>query len=156
MVESDPAAQIHQKIERERVLINAALNMRASSNPVVQASLDAQVKEGRKNIGYLEQKLQEIEIRRAGQGMEDLNLGQSSDGRALRPGSGGAPGQRGNQHGQQPGQQSGYEYGQSRPGAGYMDQLGAGTGMMPPRPPYGPTAPGSTPKARPNYSKLGK
>ena len=154
MVESDPTAQIHQKIAREQALINAAVNMRASSNPVVQASLDAQIKEGRKNIGYLEQKLQEIEMRRAGQGMEDLNLGRGNDGRPLPQGPPGGANQR--QQFQQAGQPSGYEYGSPRPGGGYMDQLDAGSGMMPPRPPYGPTAPGSMPKGRPNYSKLGK
>lgn len=156
MVESDPTAQIYQKIERERALINAAVAMRQSSNPIVQASLDAQIKEGRKNIGYLEEKLQELKMRQTGQGMEDLSLGQSNNGRPLPPGPGGAQGQRNNAYGAQSGQPSGYEYGSSRPGAGYMDQLGAGSGMMPPRPPYGPTAPGSMPKARPNYSKLGE
>ena len=152
MVEQDRVAEIYRKIERERTLMQAAQHMKASSNPVVQASLDTQIKEGQKNIGYLEQKLQELETRRVGQGMEDLSIGQSNDGRNLPPG----PGQRNDGYQQQSGQQSGYEYGSNRPGAGYMDQLGAGTGMMPPRPPFGPTAPGSMPKARPNYSKLGR
>ena len=132
--------------------MQAAQHMKANSNPVVQASLDAQIKEGKKNIGYLEQKLQELESRRAGQGHETRGQGQSSDGRPLPPGK---QGQNAGGYMQQPDQQSGYEYGSTRPGAGYADQLGAGTGMMPPRPPYGPTSPAGMPKARPNYSQLG-
>ena len=158
MVESDPTTQIHQKIEREQTLINAAINMRASSNPVVQASLDAQIKESRKNIGYLEQRLQELQTRRLGQGMGDMSLGHANDGRPLPPAPNDGGGQRGNAYGQQyqqPGQQASYDYGSSRTGAGYMDQLSAGSGAMPPRAPFGPTAPGAMPKGRPNYSKLG-
>ena len=157
--------QVHRKIDREKVLINAAIAMRQSSNPQVQQSLDAQIKEGRKNIGYLEERLKELEMRRMGQGMENMSVGSSSNGgppppmhgnqQNLRNNSFGPPNSAGNQgRGGYRADQGGY--GNPPPG-GYQDQMGAGTGMMPPRPPYGPQAPvGAMPKARPNYSKLGK
>ena len=156
---------IYQKIDREKILINAAVAMRASSNPQVQLSLDAQIKEGRKNLSYLEQRLQELEEKRMGQRMDGMSLGQSGGGPPppahgnLPPGS-----QRNNSYGEvpQPPPKGGYDqaYDQSgygpAGGAGYMDTLGAGSGMMPPRPPYGPSNPAAgMPKARPNYSKLG-
>ena len=161
--------QIYKKIERERVLINAANNMRQSSNPQVQQSLDAQIKEGRKNISYLEERLDALKMQSMGQGMGGMSIGSGSNGGPLPPSHGAlSPQQQGlrnnsfsptspNQgrgRGGYPTDQGGY--GGPAQG-GYTDQMGAGSGMMPPRPPYGPSAPGSTvPKARPNYSKLGK
>ena len=129
--------------------------MRGASNPQVQASLDAQVKEARKNIEYLEGRLRELESRRLGQGIEGMNLG---GGGPPPPAHGGQQG-RNNSFAPNPPPKSGYDqsgYGGPKQG-GYMDQLGAGSAMMPPRPPYGPSDPTmGTPKARPNYSKLGK
>ena len=125
MADHDPIAQIYQKIEREKVLINAAQNMRGASNPIVQASLDAQVKEGQRNIQYLEQKMKELELRHSGRGSEDA---QGGDPRS-----------------------NNRDNGAGGPSGGY-----SGSGMMPPRPPYGSNASGSMPKGRPNYSKLGK
>ncbi len=151
--------QVYQKIEREKVLINAAVAMRQSSNPQVQQSLDAQIKEGQRNIGYLEQRLQELEERRLGQGMDGMNLGSNGDPR--QPGQGNiSPQNRREPYGPPVPSKGGYDaggYGQPSQGGGYSDQMAAGTGMMPPRPPYGPSAPGTgVPKARPNYSKLGR
>lgn len=157
--------QVHRKIDREKVLINAAIAMRQSSNPQVQQSLDAQIKEGRKNIGYLEERLKELEMRRMGQGMENLSVGSSSNGGPPPPMHGnqqnprnnsfGPPNPAGNQgRGGYMADQGGYG---NPPPRGYQDQLGAGTGMRPPRAPYGPQPPvGAMPKARPNYSKLGE
>ena len=151
MASNDPIASIFQKIEREKVMINGAMAMRQSSdNPVVQASLDAQIKEARRNLSYLEERLSELQIRRMGQGVDKMKLGQN--------GSPNDP--RSNSYSQQSGaSRSGYDqggYGAPSGGGGYMDQLGTGSGIMPPRPPYGAQAPGTVvPKARPNYSKLG-
>ena len=160
--------QIYKKIERERVLINAANNMRQSSNPQVQQSLDAQIKEGRKNISYLEERLNALKMQSMGQGMESMSMGSGSNGGPLPPSHGALSPQQqslrnnsfspsspnqGRGRGGYPSDQG--SYGGPAQG-GYMDQMGAGSGMMPPRPPYGPSAPGSSvPKARPNYSKLG-
>lgn len=149
---------IYQKIEREKVLINAAVAMRASSNPQVQQSLDAQIKEGRKNLSYLEERLQELEMKRMGQNMQGMSLNQQGG----QQGGQGGYGQYGNDRyggAPTPPPKGGYDYqgyGPSGEGRDYQDNLGGGSGMMPPRAPYGPQAPNSSmPKPRPNYSKLG-
>ena len=167
--DDDLINQVYRKLEREKVLINAANAMRQSSNPQVQQSLDAQIKEGRKNIGYLEERLKELKMRRMGQSMEGMSIGSGSNGgppppmhgqlspqqQSLRNNSFG-PSNPTQSHGQ-----GGYitdrgGYGNPGPGS-YQDQMGAGTGIMPARAPYGPSAPGGAmPKARPNYSKLGR
>ncbi|KAL8673398.1 MAG: hypothetical protein Q9168_002188 [Polycauliona sp. 1 TL-2023] len=150
--------QVYRKIEREKVIINAANAMRQSSNPQVQQSLDSQVREARKGISYLEQKMRELQMLKAGQSSESSSgqgplppshAGITPQHRALRdaqqaPTRGGAPGYAG---------QSG-DYGDPS-ASGYMDNLSGGHGTMPPRAPFGPPAPGSgIPKSRPNYSKL--
>ena len=170
MNDDDLINQVYKKIEREKVLINAANAMRQSSNPQVQQSLDSQVREGRKNIAYLEERMRELQMRRMGQGMESMSMGPPASGRPQPPAHGGLPAQpRGLRNGQYQGPPEpplkdgrgayGMEQGDySDPGpAGYTGEMGAGTGMMPPRAPFGPPAPGSTmPKTRPNYSKLGR
>ena len=159
--------QVYRKIEREKVIINAANAMRQSSNPQVQQSLDSQVREARKGIEYLEERMRELQMRKAG---------QTSDGQSSRGGQAGSmpsghgamsPQQRHLQHRIDPPTPppkdggSGYisdsgDYG--NPGSGgYMNDMSGGHGMMPPRAPFGPSAPGSTmPKSRPNYTKLGQ
>lgn len=157
--------QVYRKIEREKVIITAANAMRQSSNPQVQQSLDSQVREARKGISYLEEKMRELQMRKAGQSSES-----SSSHGPLPPAHGGIPPQhRALRDAQQQGPSapptrgggSGYsaqsgDYGD--PGAGgYIEDLSGGNGIMPPRAPFGPPAPGSgIPKSRPNYSKLGK
>lgn len=124
--------QVLRKIEREKVIINAANAMRQSSNPHVQQSLETKVREAQKNISYLEEKLRELQMRKAGQ-----NRDSSGSQGPLPP----AHGERG-------------DYGDPPTGS-YGNVLSAGHGMMPPRAPFGPPAPGSNiPKSRPNYSKL--
>ena len=155
-------SQVFHKIEREKALIHAANAMRQSSNPQVQHSLDAQVREGRKNIDYLEERMRELQMRRVGTGMENMSIDPRSSGGPAPPTHGGnvspnrqmplSPQSQG--RGGYPSNQG--DYGDPGQG-GYMNQLGAGTGSMPPKPPYGPSGPGSVmPKARPNYSKLGR
>ncbi|KAJ5340769.1 hypothetical protein N7541_009893 [Penicillium brevicompactum] len=62
-------ASVLHKIEREKALITAASNMRQSTdNPLVQQRVDANIREGRKNIAYLEEKMRELEIRQRNQG----------------------------------------------------------------------------------------
>lgn len=158
--------QVVRKIQRERVIINSANAMRQHSNPHVQQSLDSQVREAQKNISYLEEKLRELEVRKAGQ-----NRDSSGSQGPLRPAHGGFfPQHRASLDAQQQGPPtlppkdggsgSGYlgesgDYGDPGTG-GYRNDLSGGHGMMPPRAPFGPPPPGSTmPKPRPNYSKLG-
>lgn len=169
MNDDDLINQVYRKIEREKVIINAANAMRQSSNPQVQQSLDSQVREARKGIGYLEERMRELQMRRMGQSANPQSLPSSASGGApLPPAHGGlSPQQRGGRNGPQmappippKGGGSGYsgeggDYGD--PGAGgYMNDLSGGHGIMPPRPPFGPPAPGSAlPKTRSNYTKLG-
>ena len=155
--------QVYRKIEREKVIINAANAMRQSSNPQVQASLDSQVREARKGIEYLEERMRQLQMRKAGQSTD----GQSHSGGPLPPAHGGlSPQSRQMQRADPPTPPpkdggSGYlsseggDYGNPASGS-YMNDLSGGHGMMPPRAPFGPPAPGSSmPRSRPNYTKLG-
>ena len=155
--------QVYRKIEREKVLINAANNMRQNSNPQVQQSLDSQIRESRKGIDYLEERMRELQVRR----MEAM-AGPGSNGGPMPPAHG-SPQQRGARNAPRQGgqtlpsqdmrndypQETG-DYGDPANG-GYMNDMSGGHGMMPPRAPFGPPGPGSTmPKSRPNYAKLGR
>lgn len=153
MNDDDLINQVYRKIEREKVIINAANAMRQSSNPQVQASLDSQVREARKGIEYLEERMRELQMRRAGQSAD----GQSSrsSGGPLPPAHAGlSPQQRHREPRADPptpppkGNASGYiseggDYGHPSQG-GYMNDMSGGHGMMPPRAPFGPPAPGSS------------
>ncbi|RMZ75252.1 hypothetical protein DV738_g5581, partial [Chaetothyriales sp. CBS 135597] len=68
MADTDNAiAEVYRKIEREKALINAATHMRQSTNnATVQARVDSNIRDSRRNITYLETKLQELQIRKMG------------------------------------------------------------------------------------------
>jgi hypothetical protein len=131
-------ASVYRKIEREKALIAAASNMRQSTdNPLVQQRVDANIRDGRKNIAYLEEKMRELQIRY----MDD---GGSPQGQRHAPGSGPPP---------PPKDFTGYLADGDGDAHGYAQ---GGTGSMPsgaPFPDPRPYAP--IPKARPNYTKLG-
>ena len=155
--------QVYRKIEREKVIINAANAMRQSSNPQVQASLDSQVREARKGIDYLEERMRELQMRKSGHD-PGRNGGPQppTHGGALSQQTGYQDTRRDGGARQPPRQdRAGYDiepgdYGDHGPG-GYTSDLAGGHGMMPPRAPFGPPAPSSTmPKPRANYSKLGQ
>ncbi|KAH0557046.1 hypothetical protein GP486_005163 [Trichoglossum hirsutum] len=142
---------VYRKIEREKVLINGANSMREQTdNASVRQRLDAQIREGRKNISYLEERMRELQLRKMGQS-QDAAAGSDgamspsqyrNDGPPLPPPKDGRRGYEG---------EGGY--GDLGPG-GYSQQL-AGGNMMPARAPYAPPGPAmAMPKARPNYSKL--
>ncbi|KIW60682.1 protein kinase C-like [Exophiala xenobiotica] len=155
---------IYKKIEREKTLITAATHMRQStSNAAVQARVDSTIRDGRRNITYLEDKLQELQLRQRG------TYDDSAPTPPVHGGGGGGGyqtpdgrGQRGYQAGNAPtpppkdsrglfiGERG--DYGDPGPG-GYSQ---GNTGMMPPRAPYGDPRPYSAPmpKPRPNFSKL--
>lgn len=168
MNDDDLINQVYRKIEREKVIINAANAMRQSSNPQVQQSLDSQVREARKGIGYLEERMRELQMRRLGQSANSQSTPSSASGGApLPPTHGGLSPQRGGRNASQiappiPPKDGGTGYTEDGgdygdPGAGgYMNDLSGGHGMMPPRAPFGPPAPGSAiPKTRSNLTKLG-
>lgn len=151
--DNEALSAIYKKIERERALINAANAMRQQTqNEQVRAKLDTQMREGRRNITFFEEKMRELQMR---QGMDNMSLGSGSG--SGRPGSrhdsGGPPpppkDSRGNYI-----TEGGTDRGDYGSGD-YSAQLGGGSEMMPPRHPYAPPPPGSgMPKPRPNFTKL--
>jgi hypothetical protein len=150
MNEDEAIDTINKKIQRERDLIDGSIAMRRSTNnPAVLSRLDTQIRDGRKNIEYLEGRLHELQVRRMGGDMRTMSVG---DGGPAPPphGSRGA-----NPITPPPKDGSGaYDFGGS--GGGVSDRLSGGTGLMPPRAPYAPSGPAGGPKPRANYSKLGR
>jgi classical protein kinase C len=139
MTEDDVARDIRRKIDKERTLINGANAMRQSTNnPAVVQGLDTKIRDGRKNIDYLESRLRELEMKKVNQGMDNMSMNSG----------GGYGGQSGGDrpYPNRPGEYGTQEY----------SQIGGNNGMMPPSAPFARPGPGSNmPKGRPNYSKLG-
>lgn len=153
---------VHRKIDRERALINAANAMRQSTqNPAVLSRLDAQIRDGRRNIEYFEGTLRDLEMQRMGSDVENLSLQQGGGGLAPGQGPGGA--QRGGRNPLTPPPKDGWNGyvgpdngGYGDPGPGGYSQISGGHGLMPPRAPYAPPGPQSGHgKAKQNYSRLG-
>jgi len=149
-------ATVYRKIEREKALINAATHMRQSTdNPLVQQRVDANIRDSRKNIIYLEEKMRELQMRKMGRDRGPSPTAQPTSPTHQRGGSGGwsgppMPPPKDASRGYFPDERG--DYGDVGPG-GYSQ---GGTGAMPPRAPYGDPRPdGPVPKARPNFSKLG-
>lgn len=136
-------ASVYRKIEREKALIAAASNMRQSTdNPLVQQRVDSNIRDGRKNIAYLEEKIRELQIRQ----VEQQGGGSPRDQRHA-PGTGGPM--------PPPKDPRGY-FGGDRADGNAQGFPQGGSGSMPsgaPFPDPRPYAP--IPKARPNYTKLG-
>ncbi|PYH96301.1 hypothetical protein BO71DRAFT_375623 [Aspergillus ellipticus CBS 707.79] len=137
----DLIATVHRKIEREKALITAASNMRQSTdNPLVQQRVDANIRDGRKNIAYLEEKMRELQLRRDGGGSPtEKRLPPNPDAGPAPP-------------------QKDYSQGYGGPDE-YGDASGpyphGGAGSMPSGAPYADPRPfAPVPKARPNYTKL--
>lgn len=155
--DDEALASAYKKIEREKALLNAANAMRQqTNNESVKSRLDTQMREGRRNIQYFEDKLRELQMRKMGQGVDNMNLG---------PGSSGSQGPMNDRAGgppmPPPKDSRGYtEAGSDQGGYGTQQysQIGGHGDMMPPRHPYAPPGPGQTgvPKTRPHYSKLGE
>lgn len=122
------------KIDREKALITAASNMRQSTdNPLVQQRVDASIRDGRRNIDYLEGRLRELQLR--------------NDPSAGSPGQRGGPAPPPKDYLGYPGEQGEHgDYHYPQEGSGSMP---SGAPFPDPRP-YAPI-----PKARPNYTKLG-
>jgi len=83
-------ANVQQKIDRERALITAANTMRQSTNnPAVLSRLDTQIREGQRNVDYLEGRKREMQMRNISSDMGDMNLGPNNNGRPAVPAHGG-------------------------------------------------------------------
>lgn len=145
---------IYKKIEREKALINAASAMRQqTNNEDVRSRLDSQMREGRRNLQFFEEKLKDLQMKRLGQGVDNMSM---SSGSTLRPKSADL---RGDAEGpptpppKDAGSRSATD--QSSYGPSGYSQIGGLTNMMPPRHPYAPPGPSSSmPKPRPNFTKL--
>ena len=164
MNDDELISQVYRKIEREKVLMNAAKAMHHSSdNPQVKASLESQISQMEQGIEYLEERLRELQTRiMDAQGSDSngrptppahgITSPRSTTGRSQQGAGPPAPPPKDGRTGDIP--ESG-DYGDPGNG-GYMNNMSGGNGMMPPRAPFGPPAPGSSvPKSRPNYTKLG-
>lgn len=157
MADTDTAiTEVQRKIDREKALINGATHMRQSTNnSAVQARADSQIKDGRRNIAYLEEQLKKLQLRKVNDGAPpppSHGYGTPSTARKPLPGVDGGPMV-------PPKEPPSYyneagDYGDPGPG-GYSR---GGTGSMPPRASHGDPRPHSVPvpKARPNFSKLGE
>ncbi|UKZ54155.1 Serine/threonine kinase [Trichoderma virens] len=135
MNEDEAIQSINKKIEREKALINAANAMRSqTNNEAVRSRLDSQMRDGRRNLQFFEEKLRDIQMRRVGQGVEGMSLG-GDDAGAPPPPPKDASGSWGDQ-----------AYGQG--------QAGPPSDLAPPRHNFGAPGPGAASKARPNFTKL--
>ena len=124
--------------------MNAAFNMRnATDNEIIKARAVKSIDEGRKNIEYLEERLRTLQLQMQRSGPPTPQHGgreyyrQQSEGNMVRSPIPTPP----------PRDQNGRLYGGGDPG---------GTGEMSPRAPVAYQPLESIPKARPNFSKLGK
>lgn len=149
MADEDKMMDIYKKIEREKALIQAANLMRQqTNNDNVRSKLDTQMREGKRNLEFFEEKLKELQLRR---GMSSMSIG--SDGSASGSRS------RTSRHDSDvpppappPKDASGFA---SSGGDPQYSQIGQHGDLMPPRHPFAPPGPGSQPKARQNFTKLG-
>ena len=81
MNDDEKILDISKKIEREKALINAANLMRQqTNNEAVRSKLDTQMREGRRNLEFFEERLRELQMRRLGQSVENMSLGGSQGG----------------------------------------------------------------------------
>lgn len=149
MSEEDKMMDIYKKIEREKALIQAANLMRQqTNNDQVRSKLDNQMREGKRNLEFFEEKLKELQLRR---GMGDMNLGGSSSSAASAPRPRGLRNDSDGPPTPPPKDASGLA---TSGGEIQYSQIG-GSDLMPPRGPFAAPGPGSTPKPRPNFTKLG-
>jgi len=163
MNEDERMTDIYKKIEREKALINAANLMRQqTNNEGVRSKLDNQMREGRRNLEFFEERLRELQMRKMGQGMSEMTLapGSSGGGRPrsatdFRDPQDGPPTPPPKDQSQWPGHghDRGGSYGSS---SIQYSQIGQHGDMMPSRAPFAAPAPSSAvPKPRPNFTKLG-
>ncbi|KAI1106971.1 hypothetical protein F4804DRAFT_256228 [Jackrogersella minutella] len=155
MNDDEAMANIYKKIEREKALINAANSMRQqTNNDDVRSRLDSQMREGRRNLQFFEEKLRDLQMKRIGQGVDSMSIGTSSPTTtgSVRPPSGdvgeGAPAPPPKDAGGWSGDRGSY-------GSLPYSQIGGHGDLMPPRHPFEPPGPSSSiPKPRPNFTKL--
>ncbi|AEO66306.1 uncharacterized protein THITE_2114319 [Thermothielavioides terrestris NRRL 8126] len=141
MNDDEKILDISKKIEREKALINAANLMRQqTNNEAVRSKLDTQMREGRRNLEFFEERLRELQMRRLGQSVDNMSLSGSTLQGSVRSA-------------EQGGNEAGAPAPPPKDTSGY-GQYGQGD-LMPPRGPFSAQSPHSSmPKARPNFTKL--
>ncbi|KXJ92432.1 hypothetical protein Micbo1qcDRAFT_61991 [Microdochium bolleyi] len=153
MNEDEQIAAIQKKVDKEKVLLNAAQAMlQQTPNADVRSRLNNQMRDGRRNIQFFEEKIRDLQMKRLGHNVDNMSIssGSTAVGSAnMRPTSQGGP---------PPPPKDGGHYGDRASYGGgsvqYSDIGGHGD-MMPPRHPFAPQTPGSgVPKGRPNFTKL--
>ncbi|KAI0900032.1 hypothetical protein F4806DRAFT_276407 [Annulohypoxylon nitens] len=159
MNDEDAMANIYKKIEREKALINAANSMRQqTNNDDVRSRLDSQMREGRRNLQFFEEKLRDLQMKRIGQGVDTMSIGSSSTATGSgRPPSGDVRSEGGQGPPLPPPKDAGDWSGGDRASYGSLpySQIGGHGDLMPPRHPFPPPGPTSSiPKPRPNFTKL--
>ncbi|KAJ8123055.1 hypothetical protein ONZ43_g907 [Nemania bipapillata] len=154
--------EIQAKIDREKVFLNGASDMRRqTNNDSVRSRLDVKIEESQKLIDFFEGKLQDMvkkrddmQMRRLGHGMDNMSVSSSST--AVASGSGSDL--RGDGEGPPPPppkDAGGWSGDRGSYGSLQYSHIGGHGDMMPPRHPYGPSGPGSSmPHPRPNFTKL--
>lgn len=151
MNEDEAIQSINKKIEREKALMNAANSMRSqTTNEAVRSRLDSQMRDGRRNLQFFEEKLRDIQMRRVNSGMDAMSLasaGSSSAGHPVEDST--VP--------PAPPPKDTVPWGDmGNYGSHNYSNIGQHGDMMPPRHPYAPPGPASgMPKPRPNFTKLG-
>ena len=147
MADEDKIMEVYKKIEREKSLIQAANLMRQqTNNDTVRSKLDTQMREGKRNLEFFEEKLKELQLRRGMQGMDIGSGSSSSRPHGAHPDSDAPPAP-------PPKDASGHA---TSGGETQFSQIGGHSDLMPPRHPFAPPGPGSgAPKPRPNFTKLG-
>jgi hypothetical protein len=79
MNDDEKAQDIARKIEREKALLNAAQAMRQqTNNEAVRSKIDTQLRDGRRNLAFFEEKLNELRMRKLGHSMDNMSMGGST------------------------------------------------------------------------------
>jgi len=157
MNDDEKIQDINKKIEREKALINAAMLMRQQTgNELVRSKLDAQMREGRRNLEFFEQRLNELQMRRMGHGMDNMSLGGSTAAGSFMSSDMHGDGSMGPPAPPPKDDRGGPYGGYGGYSDGYGNHGGAPGDVMPSHGPFPGQPPQSAiPKARPNFSKLG-
>ncbi|KXX80772.1 Protein kinase C-like [Madurella mycetomatis] len=139
MNDEEKILDISKKIEREKALINAANLMRQqTNNEAVRSKLDTQMREGRRNLEFFEERLRELQMRRLGQSVDNMSLGGTTLGSFMST--------------EHEGDEGSAPVPPPKDGSGYASYTHSD--LMPPRPFPSQPPHSSVPKARPNFTKL--
>ncbi len=88
MNEEDQIEVIYKKMDREQKLLKVAAEMRKeTTDPRALEQIDTMLREGRQLLSYYEQSLREVQMRRLGQGVDNMSLGPSGGSTSSGPGS---------------------------------------------------------------------